>query len=79
MAGKELPDDTFTSNIEICYEILLYLSSRLSRLKPGENFEFITGDPTASDKIPPWCDARDYTLISSTILPDGRQRFLIQK
>lgn len=73
------PADTFASNIEICYEILLYLSSRLAKLSPGDVFEFVTGDPEANDKIPAWCEARDYTLRSSHVLPDGRWRFLIQK
>jgi TusA-related sulfurtransferase len=73
------PGDTFDSNLEICYEILLYLSSRLARLKPGEALEYITGDPEAGEKIPPWCDARGYTLLKSGPTPDGRQRFLIQK
>ncbi|MEP7286861.1 MAG: sulfurtransferase TusA family protein [Chloroflexota bacterium] len=71
--------DTFASNIEICYEILLYLSSRLMRLQPGDVLEFVTGDPTANEKIPPWCDARGYTLLESGLSEDGRQRFLIQK
>lgn len=72
-------DDTFDSNLEICYEILLYLSSRLARLAPGERLEFITGDPEAADKIPAWCDLRGYTLLESGPTPDQRQRFVIQK
>ena len=74
-----MAEDSFASNLEICYEILLYLSSRLARLKPGERLEFITGDAEASEKIPPWCDARGYTLLESGPSDDGRQRFLIQK
>lgn len=75
----EAPTDSFASNIEICYEILLYLSSRLAKLAPGETLEFITGDPGANEKIPEWCEARAYTLRSSHLLPDGRWHFLIQK
>jgi TusA-related sulfurtransferase len=75
----EAPDDTFASGLQICYEVLLYLSSRLSRLKPGEVLEFISDDPEAADKIPEWCDARDYTLLRQEPLLDGRTRFLIQK
>lgn len=73
------PNDGFDSTMEICYEILLYLSSRLARLKPGDIFEFTTSDPTAEEKIPSWCDLREYTLLQHETLPDGRQRFLIQK
>lgn len=72
-------DDEFASNLQVCYEILLYLSSRLARLKPGETLSFVTSDPEAEDKIPEWCDARGYTLLSSGPSEDGRQRFLIQK
>jgi len=35
----ETPADSFDSNLQVCYEILLYLSSRLARLKPGESLE----------------------------------------
>lgn len=81
IAGRDtaLPDDTFDSNLEICYEVLLYLASRITKLQPGDVFEFITGDPAAGEKIPPWCDLRGYTLLESSALPDGRQRFLIRK
>jgi TusA-related sulfurtransferase len=80
LAGKQ-PEaqDTFESNLEICYEVLLYLSSRLAKLKPGEMFEFITGDLSASEKIPEWCDQRGYSLLTSESLPDARLRFLIKK
>ncbi len=73
------PQDHFDSNLEICYEILLYLSSRLGKLSPGDVFEFVTGDPTAGDKIPDWCDQRGYILLDQQVLADGRHRFLIRK
>jgi len=72
-------NDEFASNLQVCFEILLYLSSRLTKLQPGETLAFTTGDPEAGDKIPPWCDERGYTLLSSGSSEDGRQRFLIQK
>lgn len=71
--------DSFTSNLEICYEILLYLSGRLARLQPGEVLEYITSDPDAEEKITTWCDQRDYALLEVSTLPDGRSRFLIRK
>jgi TusA-related sulfurtransferase len=73
------PDDTFDTNLPVCYEILLYLSSRLARLTPGDTLEFVTGDPTAADKIPPWCDARDYILLEHQTLANSKQRFLISR
>ena len=78
-AAPGTPQDSFSTGMQICYEILLYLSSRLARLKAGQVLEFITDDPQAGEKIPDWCDARDYTLLGQESLPDGRQRFLIQK
>ena len=69
----------FTCNMEICFEILLYLSSRMGKLKAGETFEFITSDPEALDKIPPWTEQREFDLLSSDLLADGRYRFLIRK
>lgn len=79
MEATQPPHDSFASDLEICYEVLLYLSSRLARLKPGEALEYITGDPEAGEKVPTWCDHRDYTLLESALLPDGRYRFLIRK
>jgi TusA-related sulfurtransferase len=70
---------SFESNLEVCYEILLYLSSRLAKLKPGEALEFITGDPDAMEKIPAWVDARDYELLESGTTDNGKQRFVIRK
>jgi TusA-related sulfurtransferase len=73
------PQDTFVSGLDVCYEVLLYLSSRLARLKPGETLEFITSAARAEEKITDWCEMREYTLLVSELLPDGRRRFLIQK
>jgi TusA-related sulfurtransferase len=72
-------NDEFASNLQVCYEILLYLSSRLARLQPGETLAFTTSDPEAEEKIPEWCDARGYTLLESGLSDDGRLRFVIQK
>ena len=72
-------DVSFATTLEICYEILLYLSSRMSKLASGEIFEFITNDPGASEKITAWCEVREFVLLADDMLPDGRHRFLIQK
>jgi TusA-related sulfurtransferase len=79
MDTKMDTEHTFASDLEICYEVLLYLSSRLARLKSGEVLEFITGDADAEDKITEWTDERDYPLLDVSTLPDGRHRFLIRK
>ena len=64
----------------VCYEIRLYLASRLAKLAPGEPFEFLTTDPTAPETVPEWCDLRGFTLISSepaAMRADGRSRFVL--
>ena len=71
--------DSFDSNLQICYEILLYLSSRLARLQPGAVMEFISGDLEAGEKVASWCEMRGFTLLESGLASDGRLRFLIQK
>ncbi|MCC7208016.1 MAG: sulfurtransferase TusA family protein [Anaerolineae bacterium] len=73
------PDDSFDSNLEICFEILLYLSSRMAKLEPGGVLAFVSGDPDAPDKIPTWCDERGFTLLGHQPEPDGRVRFLIRR
>ena len=73
------PTDQFDTNLQVCYEILLYLSSRVARLQPGEVLEFTSGDPDSGERIAAWCDMRGYTLLESVPVDDGRTRFLIQK
>jgi TusA-related sulfurtransferase len=71
--------DSFATGLEICYEVLLYLSSRMARLQPGEILAFVTDDPDADDKIRSWCETHDHTLLYNRALPDGRRKFLIRK
>ncbi|MCE7946820.1 MAG: sulfurtransferase TusA family protein [Chloroflexi bacterium CFX4] len=71
--------ETFASNLEICYEVLLYLASRMARLPAGEALEYLSGDPEAAAKISAWCEAREFTLVCSERLPDDRWRFVIKK
>lgn len=78
--SSELPiGETFASDLEICYEVLLYLSSRLARLQAGEALEYFSGDPSAEAKIRDWCDARAHTLLACEQQSNGRWRFVIQK
>jgi len=67
--------DLFESNLAVCYEVLLYLSSRLMRLPPGAPFTFVTADPNAAEAIPPWCDLRGFSLLSAQRESDGRWKF----
>ena len=67
--------DLFESNLIVCYEVLLYLSSRLMRLPPGAPFTFVTSDPDAAETIASWCDLRGYSLSSIHREPDGHWKF----
>jgi len=74
--------NSFATDMLVCYEIRLYLSSRLAKLAEGVPFEFLTTDPDAPEAIPEWCDQRGYTLISSELAEtrtDGRSRFVISR
>ncbi len=75
----DTPDDTLTSNLAVCYEVLLYLAGRMARLQPGETLAFVSGDPEAAESIPPWCEMRGFTLLAIEPLADGKQRFLIRR
>jgi TusA-related sulfurtransferase len=74
--------DHFSSTLQVCYEILLYLNSRMVKLQPGEVLEFTTTDPGAQDEIPQWCELRGYTLLAREQVaaqPEPRWQYLIRK
>jgi TusA-related sulfurtransferase len=73
------PADHFSTTLEVCYEVLLYLNSRMAKLQPGEVLEFDTTDPGAQNEIPGWCDLRGYTLVSIEPISDTQWRYKIQK
>ena len=83
MSGPDNPislANSFATDMLVCYEIRLYLSSRLAKLPVGEPFEFLTTDRDAPVAVPEWCDQRGYTLISierAESRSDGRSRFVI--
>jgi TusA-related sulfurtransferase len=79
MLSATVPNDTVNWNHDICFEVLLYLANRLSRLQPGEILELLTSDAAASEKIQPWCEMRGFTLMDSQETANGRQRLLIRK
>ena len=71
--------NSFDSNLPVCYEILLYLASRMAKLEPGQTLEFITSDASAAESVPEWCEMRGYKLQTLETLTDQRLRFLLAK
>jgi len=79
MLPAQMPQDTFSTHLKVCYEVLLYLNSRLAKLHSGDVLEFVSDDPNAVDEIANWCDLRGYSLLSVDALPTAQWRFLIRK
>lgn len=73
------PADSFSTRLEVCYEVLLYLASRMQHLAPGETMEFVSCDPHAHTEILNWVELRDYELLEVEALPDGQTRFLMRR
>lgn len=79
MLSATVPNDTVNWNHDICFEVLLYLANRLSKLQPGEILELLTSDAGAREKIQPWCEMRGFTLVDCEKTTTGWQRLLIRK
>lgn len=71
--------ETFSTGLEVCYEVLLYVSWLMQKLPEGETLEFIASDPNAQSKIEPWIDLSGYELVHVEVLQDGKTRFLIRR
>lgn len=71
--------ETFSTNLEVCYEVLLYLSWLMQKLPAGETLEFIASDPNAENEIVEWVAMRGYELVAAKVLEDGKTRFVIRR
>lgn len=71
--------DSFSTRLEVCYEILLYLAYRIQKLSTGEVLEFVACDPNAPQEVLPWIELRGYELLEMEHLADGQIRFLIRR
>ncbi len=71
--------ETFSTGLEVCYEVLLYVSWLMQKLPEGETLEFIASDPNARNKIEPWIELSGYELVHVEVLQDGKTRFLIRR
>lgn len=73
------PTDHFATDLEVCYEVKLYLAGRMQKLAAEAILEFVSSDPNAAQEIEEWVFLRGHHLLKSEPLPDGSTRFLIQK
>jgi len=71
--------DSFSTGLEVCTEVLLYLASRMQQLTEGETFEFVSTDPNAAEQIIPWAEMRGYDLLDITRIDDTQTRYLIRR
>jgi len=71
--------DHFATGFAVCSEVLLFLASRMLKLKSSEVLEFVATDPHAADAILPWIEMRGYILLEIQELEGNRTRFLIQR
>ncbi|HEY9205917.1 MAG TPA: sulfurtransferase TusA family protein [Candidatus Methanoperedens sp.] len=49
---------------KICPLPLFYAKRKISEMKPGEELEVITDDPTAKETIPKWSKIHDQEVVS---------------
>lgn len=73
------PTDSFSTGLEVCSEVLLFLASQLHRLHPGAIFEFISVDRNAAQIVIPWAETRGFRLLDVQEIEGNRTRFLIQR
>jgi TusA-related sulfurtransferase len=73
------PADSFSTGLEVCYEVKLYLTSLMSQLAEGGVLEFISSDPHAVQELKPWAELRGYEILDIQPLDDTRTRFLIRR
>ncbi|MBZ0307240.1 MAG: sulfurtransferase TusA family protein [Anaerolineae bacterium] len=71
--------ETFSTGLEVCYEVLLYVSWLIQKLPEGEILDFTASDPNARNKIEPWAELNEYELVRVEVLQDGKTRFLIRR
>jgi TusA-related sulfurtransferase len=71
--------DSFSSDLPVCYEIKLYLNSLMQGLAAGEVLEFISPDPGAEKELLEWAALRGYDIISTEQLDSQQTRFLIRR
>jgi len=73
------PADSFSTGLEVCTEVMLFLASRMQKLAPGEVFEFISSDPNAANELIPWIEMRGFELLDFQEIADHQIRFLIRR
>jgi TusA-related sulfurtransferase len=72
-------NDSFSTGLQVCTEVLLYLASRMHQLAEGETLEFVSTDPNAADQIIPWAEMRGFDLLETTRIDETQTRYLIRR
>lgn len=72
-------DDRFETDLEVCSEVMLYLSTLMAKLQPGQVLAFTASDPEAERAIVDWAALRGYALLAVEALGDGRTRFFLRR
>jgi TusA-related sulfurtransferase len=73
------PTEHFSTNLQVCYEVKLYLAYLLQKLAPGEILEFTSSDPNSPAEILPWLELREYELVEIQHIEDNLIRFFIRR
>lgn len=76
---KIVMSQTFETELNVCYEVLLYLAWLMQKLPAGEVLEFIASDPNAETEIAEWVELRGYKLVAVETLENRKIRFLIRR
>jgi TusA-related sulfurtransferase len=72
-------NDSFSTGLEVCTEVLLYLALRMHQLADGEILAFVSSDPNAANEIIPWVEMRGYALIDIKQIDDSWTQYLIRR
>lgn len=71
--------EPFRCGLPVCYEVKLYLATRINQLAEGQVLEFISPDPNAAHELDDWAALRGYEIIDTQPLDNQQTRFLIRR
>jgi len=71
--------DSFSTELEVCFEVLLYLASLMQQLPVGEVLTFTSTDPNAQHAVIEWVELRGYELLRIEARADGSTQFQLRR